>query len=125
MGNFKEEFVTLGKTLAAIIATLGSIWFFGEPFAEDYIESHFDTYELKHKEENSKKIKLRTLLSEKMGVDPDEVHIELGRMYKSEKTENKKIWDAIDADYKENKDAVNRIIQDIQYIYPGTTLNID
>jgi hypothetical protein len=125
MPDLKKEFISLGKTLGAIIATLTALWFFGEPFLEDYVESHFDTYELKHEEENSKKVKLRNLLSDKMGVAPDEVHIELGRMYQSEKPENQKLWDAINADYKENKDIRNRIIRDIQYIYPGTNLNID
>ena len=32
----------ISKTLATVIALLTSIWFFGEPFAEDYINNKID-----------------------------------------------------------------------------------
>lgn len=87
MEKVKNEFLNLGKTLAAIVATLTAIWFFTEPFLEDYIQEHFETYDSRKKEEwkerKSNIVSLTTLLSEKMGVDEDEVHIEIGKLYNS------------------------------------------
>ena len=123
--ELKSEFLKLSKTLTAIVATLGFVWFFGEPFLEDYVESHFDAYDANHKKENSEKIKLRFLLSEKMGCDPDEVHIELGRLYQAEKNERKKIYQYIDKDWKTSKEKRNKIIKEIKYIYPQTVLNYE
>jgi hypothetical protein len=109
--------------MTAIVATLGALWFFGEPFLEDYVDNHFEVYEKKHKTENSKKVKLRSLLSEKMGVPSDEVHIELGRMYQSELIEREKIYEAISKDYNHNKSKRNKIIKEIKSIHPQTVLN--
>ena len=55
-------------------------------------------------------VKLRKLLSDKMDVDEDEVHIELGRMYQAEKV---------------SKDKRNKIIKEIKYLYPQTVLNYE
>jgi len=110
MMELKSEFVKFSKVMTAIVATLVSVWFFGEPFLEDYVENHFEAYDIKHKKENSQKVKLRKLLSDKMDVDEDEVHIELGRMYQAEKV---------------SKDKRNKIIKEIKYLYPQTVLNYE
>jgi hypothetical protein len=125
MYDLKSDFLKLSKTLTAVVSTVIAFGYFGEPFLEDYVESHFVVYEKKHKKENSEKIKLRDLLSEKMGCDADEVHIELGRMYKNELIERKKIYEAIDGDYNHSKDKRNKIVKEIKYIYPQTVLNYE
>lgn len=68
-----------------------------EPFAEDYIDKRIDLIFKEQKEKDSSKESLRKLLSNKMGVDADEVHIELGRMYTSEKAFKKSIAVLIDS----------------------------
>jgi hypothetical protein len=123
--ELKSEFLKFSKVMTAIVATLGSVWFFGEPFLEDYVESHIDAYELKHKEENSKKEKLRKLLSDKMLIPQDEVHIELGRMYQNEIGERNKLYEAIDNDYNHSKDKRNKIIKEIKKNHPNTILNYE
>ena len=75
----------LGTIAASISAILAMLWFIGEPALEDYVEAHIKIHEEEQKEANSKKVKLRTLLSDKMDVASDEVHIELGKLYKKEK----------------------------------------
>lgn len=76
----KESFLLLGKIAGALMAILTCLGFLGKPFLDDYIDAHIEAYKV----EASSKVKLRKLLSDKMGVDEDEVHIELGRMYKKE-----------------------------------------
>ena len=75
----------LGTIAASISAILAMLWFIGEPALDDYVDSHIKAYEQRKKKEVSNKVKLRTLLSDKMGVADDEVHIELGKLYKEEK----------------------------------------
>jgi len=82
----------LGKILGAMMGLCIAIWFFGEPFLEKYVEGHIEIYEARHKEELSGKTKLRTLLADKMKVDSDEVHIELGRLYQSEYSTREDIY---------------------------------
>lgn len=74
----------IGKILGSMMGLCVALWFFGEPFLEDYVESHVKAYEQRHEQEQSSKVKLRTLLSSKMGCDVDEVHIEIGKMYRNE-----------------------------------------
>jgi len=101
----------LGKFVGMMVALCTAMWFFGEPFLEDYVESHFEEYdskkeaEYKHKE--SQRISFRSLLSDKMSVDNDEVHIELGRLYKSEKIERKAMYNYIDSIYKKLKKQID------------------
>ena len=123
--DIKTEFFGFSKMMSAIVGTCVALWFFGEPFLEDYVESHFEVYEKKHKEENSQKVKLRELLSEKMDVDVDEVHIELGRMYKNEIPERKKLKELIDGDWKTSKERRNKIVKEIKDIYPETVLDYE
>ena len=71
-----------------------------KPFAEDYVHQEIRSYinsaefnkfvdqtiteyEEKHKQKNTSTVSLRKLLADKMGVDEDEVHIEIGRFYKT------------------------------------------
>ena len=119
--QLKSEIVKFSKVMAAIVTTLGSVWFFGEPFLEDYVESHFDAYEIRNKQESSDKMKLRDLLGIKMGLPSDEVHIELGRMFKNETN----VHETIDSDYIEAKNKRNKIIKEIKNIYPNTVLNYE
>jgi len=123
--DIKNEFFAFSKMMSAIVGTCVALWFFGEPFLEDYVDSHFEKYEKEHKERNSQKVKLRSLLSEKMGVDEDEVHIELGRMYKNEIPERNKIKELINSDWKVSKDRRNKIVKEIKYIYPNTVLDYE
>ena len=81
-----KSLITLGSIAGAIMAILTLLWFIGEPALERYVDGHIDEYELKKKEEASGKVKLRHLLGDKMEVADDEVHIEIGRMYKKEQT---------------------------------------
>ena len=120
----------LGKILGAMMGLCIAIGFFGEPFLDDYVESHIEEYEEKHKEELSSKVKLRSLLASKMGCDQDEVHIEIGKMYREEKTVHAEI-DSVDAsikkevgnikflldqDYNWNKSERRKILREIQII---------
>ena len=89
--------IKLGTIAASISAILAMLWFIGEPALEDYVEAHIKIHEEEQKEVNSKKVKLRTLLSDKMNVASDEVHIELGKLYKKEK----KVKAALDSLKKE------------------------
>ena len=49
------------------------------------VDSVISNYEKELSDKNSEQVPLRRLLAIKMGVDDDEVHIELGRMFKAEK----------------------------------------
>lgn len=75
----------LGSIAGSIVAVIGLLWLIGEPALEKYTDERIDLYQQKRIEENSNKVKLRTLLSEKMEVADDEVHIELGKTYKQDK----------------------------------------
>ena len=75
----------LGSIAGSIVAVIGLLWLIGEPALEKYTDERIDLYQQKRTEENSNKVKLRTLLSEKMEVADDEVHIELGKTYKKDK----------------------------------------
>lgn len=77
-----KSLITLGSIAGAIMAILTLLWFIGEPALERYVDTHISTYEERKAEEDSKKVKLRHLLGTKMGVDDDEVHIEIGHVYK-------------------------------------------
>lgn len=84
----KLSLTKIGAYAAAISAILAFLWLIGEPFLEDYVDTHIEAYDKKKVEDDSKKAKLRRLLGEKMGVDDDEVHIELGHLYKNEKSKD-------------------------------------
>ena len=99
----------IGKILGSMMGLCVAVWFFGEPFLEDYVESHIEAYEIKHAEEVSGKKKLRSLLANEMGCDTDEVHIELGRMYKEEKS--------VHAEIDSVEKAVKREVKNLKLIF--------
>lgn len=126
------ELIGFSKTIVAIVSVLSGIWFIGQPLVDDYIDEHIQKNNEIKKQEWSKKDKLRDQLSEKMGCAPDEVYIELGRMYKAEPDKfesiNKQyndIWKAIEYDLQFNKQQRNKIIQEIKFLIPETTLKIE
>ena len=71
-----------GSIAGSVVAILGLLWLLGEPFLEDYVDTHIRTYDERKKEEDSKSVKFRSLCADKMGVAEDEAHIELGKVYK-------------------------------------------
>lgn len=82
MTRGSEIMVSVGKIAGATIAILTALWFFGEPFLEDYVHDRIEEYDDKAIEENSGKVGLRTLFSNEMNVNSDRVHIIQGEMYK-------------------------------------------
>ena len=105
----------LGTIAASISAILAMLWFIGEPALEDYVKAQIKVHEEEQKEVNSKKVKLRTLLSDKMGVASDEVHIELGKIYKGEK-KVKATLDSLKKEVNLNKLAMQLNFADIEII---------
>lgn len=93
MDKVKNIASIVGLVVPIVTLLLAAI----EPFAEDYIDKRIDLIFKEQKEKDSSKESLRKLLSNKMGVDTDEVHIELGRMYTSEKAFKKSIAVLIDS----------------------------
>ena len=93
MDKVKNIASIVGLVVPIVTLLLAAI----EPFAEDYIDKRIDLIFKEQKEKDSSKERLRKLLSNKMGVDTDEVHIELGRMYTSEKAFKKSIAVLIDS----------------------------
>lgn len=93
MDKVKNIASIVGLVVPIVTLLLAAI----EPFAEDYIDKRIDLIFKEQKEKDSSKESLRKLLSNKMGVDRDEVHIELGRMYTSEKAFKKSITVLIDS----------------------------
>jgi hypothetical protein len=80
-----EKVKNIGAIVGLIVPIVTLLLAAIEPFAEDYIDNRIDLIFQQQKQIDSSKESLRKLLSNKMGVDADEVHIELGRMYTSEK----------------------------------------
>jgi len=105
----------LGTVAASISAILAMLWFIGEPALEDYVKAQIKVHEEEQKEVNSKKVKLRTLLSYKMDVASDEVHIELGKTYRSEK-KVKVTLDSLKKEVNLNKLAMQLNFSDIEEI---------
>jgi hypothetical protein len=117
-----------GSIAGSVAAILGLLWLIGEPHLRTYIDNEIELYDSKKKEENSKKVKLRTLLGEKMGIDDDEVHIEIGHQYKKEKvlyktidsleqvigklkTEDRALLNDINANYQDILDLQDKLNQ--------------
>jgi hypothetical protein len=85
MAQEQNRLAHYGSISGSVVAILGLLWLLGEPHLKTYIDNEIEVYDGKQKAEDSKKVKLRKLLSDKMGVADDEVHIELGHQYKNEK----------------------------------------
>jgi len=127
----------IGKAMGIVIAIQGALFAIAKPHIDDYIDARFedsfnspsfqihafemiDTYlesaEFsaflertihEYEEKDSQRVKLRTLLAQKMDVDEDEVHIEQGKMYKN---------------YINIKNRVNSIIREIHYYHDDSIL---
>jgi hypothetical protein len=104
-----------GSIAGSVAAILGLLWLLGEPHLKTYIDKEIEVYDGKQKAEDSKKVKLRKLLSDKMGVADDEVHIELGQQYKQEKELAAKV-DSLANQIDINKRAMQLNYQDIKNI---------
>jgi len=112
--KIKSELFLLGKGIVFIASVIGAIWFFGEDsfnakvdgriqgfiksdamkvYVDGVVKREREKHEKIQIEKNSTTVALRKLLAIKMGVDEDEVHIELGRMYQKEKELKEKIKD--------------------------------
>lgn len=88
-----------------------------EPFAEDYIDKRIDLTFKEQKQKDTSKESLRKLLSNKMNIDTDEVHIELGRLYTSEKAFKRSITNLIDS--------LEANGQDVEMLYDRLWIVID
>ena len=92
-----EKIKSLGAIAGSVMAVISLTVYLGEPFLEDYVNDQVDLH-IKHlKEEDSSKESLRKLLANKMGVDTDEVHIELGKLYNKEEKFKSEIVALIDS----------------------------
>ena len=105
--------INLGSICGALMAILTLVGFIGEPFLEDYVNSRIEGYEEKRRIEESNKVPLRKLLSDKMGVADDEVHIELGKAYKK----------IIEEDIEKLKEFDVKVKKEIGYYHPDNLLN--
>jgi hypothetical protein len=91
MAEAKNHLSHYGSIAGSVVAILGLLWLLGEPHLKNYIIENIEVYDKAEKDEDSKKVKLRKLLSEKMDIDEDEVHIELSKLYKEERRMTHKI----------------------------------
>lgn len=112
------------KTLKIVASIIGSVvgicigvWYFGEAPLQNYVDGRIKAYMVspefkmfvditverakneaveQKKQNDSGKVKLRTLFSDKMGVPEDEVHIEMGKLYRNEEAHKKELKDFMD-----------------------------
>lgn len=123
-----ERLTHYGSIAGSVTAILAFVWLLGEPHLKSYIDAEIDRYDQVKAEQDSKKAKMRDLLGEKMGLDSDEVHIEIGHMYKKEKvlyrtidslenvigqlkTEDKALLNDINANYRDILDLQEKLHQ--------------
>lgn len=92
-----EKIKSLGAIAGSVMAMISLTVYLGEPFLEDYVNDQVDLHIKELKAEDSSKESLRKLLSNKMGVDVDEVHIELGKLYSKEEEFKNNIVNLIDS----------------------------
>ena len=92
-----EKIKSLGAIAGSVMAMISLTVYLGEPFLEDYVNEQVDFHIQELKEEDSSKESLRNLLANKMGVDIDEVHIELGKLYSKEEKFKSEIVALIDS----------------------------
>lgn len=126
-GESKNQLAHYGSIAGSVMAILGFLWLMGEPFLEDYVDNHISTYDERKKEEDSKKVGLRHLLGDKMEVADDEVHIELGKMYKHYSKEELKIIHKIDSlcnEVKLNYTEIGVNIRDVKALKEAV-INLD
>ena len=92
-----EKIKSLGAVAGSVMAMISLTVYLGEPFLEDYVNEQVNLHIKQLKEEDSSKESLRKLLANKMGVDTDEVHIELGKLYSKEEKFKSEIVALIDS----------------------------
>ena len=118
MANNKDSnFIShYGSIAGAVMAILALVGFLGKPHLEDFIEAEIKKYDTEEKADESKKTKLRRLLGDKMEVADDEVHIEIGKLYKGEK-DVKNVIDSLQGRVKYLEQEVKLNFADIQGNY--------
>lgn len=113
--------ITIGAFAGSLSAIVGFLWFIGEPFLDRYVDSHIKEYEDRQKEETSKGVKLRELLGYKMGVDNDEVHVEIGRQYRQQK-EYVNTMDSLLSEVAEISKFNKLVAKEFNYYHPDNLL---
>lgn len=111
-----ERLTHYGSIAGSVMAIFALVGLLGKPHAIDFIDNEIESYDKRKKEEDLKKIPFRVLLSEKMGLDDDEVHIELGRMYKNEIKLHKTI-DSLENEIGKLKTEDRALLNDISANY--------
>jgi len=119
MDKVKNIGAIIGLIIPIVTILLAAI----EPFAEDYIDKRIDLIFKEQKEKDSSKESLRKLLSKKMGIDVDEVHIELGKLYTSEKAFKRNIAIIIDS-LEANDESLDILYDKIWVIVDGNARRI-
>jgi uncharacterized protein YneF (UPF0154 family) len=105
----KNKFFEFAKIIGVIVPIVSLSWLIAQPLIENYIIKKVDEYEkAKPKIEETS---LRELLSDKMGVPSDEVHIKIGEMYRNQGNE-------------EIKRLINEIINEIHYYHDDSILQM-
>lgn len=110
----KNNLSIIGGVAGSVMAILTLVGFLAEPFLEDYVNARIEQHEAEQKAANSSKVGLRTLLGQKMGVDDDEVHIELGEQYRNEGQTREAI--------EENKRFKKAVIKEFNFYHPDNML---
>lgn len=120
--QIKNKIYELAKIIGAIVVIQGAVIGIATPFVNEHIEQRIKDYhnsadfklyvdgvieQYKSETTVTSSISLRDLLSDKMGVPSDEVHIKIGEMYK----------------HKDDfKDRIRDIIREIHYYHNDSVL---
>lgn len=129
--SHKSIFNNIGASATTVVSVIAAVWYLGEPIFNDkvdkrvreftkspemkvFVDGIIEREKQKAMNEQPSTVKLRKLLSDKMGIDEDEVHIEIGRMYQNE---NKHQTNA--------KDKRNKIVEEFKLYHPETKLKYE
>ena len=119
--NENKSIIKYGTIAGSIMAILGLFWFIGEPALQLYVENQIELHEANKTNEQPHGVKLRELLGYKMGVETDEVHIEVGHQYKQQK----QMCNSVDSILKlidELKRFDQMVIKEFHYYHPDNLL---
>lgn len=118
--QIKNKIYEIAKIIGAIVVIQGAVIGIATPFVNEHIEQRIKDYHNsadfklyvdgvieEYRSQTTSTTSLRDLLSDKMGVPSDEVHIKLGEMYRHKD------------DFKER---INEIIREIKYYHDDTIL---
>jgi hypothetical protein len=105
-----------GSIAGSVMAIFALVGFLGKPHMIDFIDNEIEAYDERKKEEDAGKVKLRRLLGHKMGVEDDEVHIELGKTYKKVMAEKdlSRLVDSLTKEVELNYYEIGQNIKDIK-----------